>query len=149
VTNEINAIRGAQLTQVSQPILLGKIPEEWRPMIELQREVYDAGLAMVKPGATFGALSDFVTGFGAKRGMKTVMQLHGCGYGDDGPLLTKKTGGDRVRDLAIKQGNVFVWKPLAMSADEKLQFSFGGPVIVTEQGCENLFTRAHGMVEIL
>src|SRR6266576_4478970 len=43
ITDEINAIRGAQLTQVSQPILLGKIPDEWRSVIELHRELYDAG----------------------------------------------------------------------------------------------------------
>jgi hypothetical protein len=53
-----------------------------------------------------------------------------------------------VRDLPIEKGNVFVWKPLAMSADEKIQFSFGGPVIVGERGCETLFKREHGMVAI-
>ncbi|MGH7816190.1 MAG: M24 family metallopeptidase, partial [Candidatus Binatia bacterium] len=84
ITNEIHAIMGAQLTKVCQPILLGKIPNRWQPVIELQREVYEAGLALIKPGATIGALSDFVNGFcgfGSKRGMKTVMQMHGCGYG--------------------------------------------------------------------
>ena len=50
ITNEVNAIRGAQLTQVSQPILLGKIPDEWKPVIALHKEVYEAGLAMIKPG---------------------------------------------------------------------------------------------------
>ena len=131
-----------------QPILLGKIPDEWKPVIALHKEVYEAGLAMIKPGTTFGALSDFVNGFGAKRGMKTVMQLQGCGYGDDGPLFTAKARSDRVRDIPIEKGNVFVWKPLAMSADEKIQFSFGGPVIVGERGCETLFKREHGMVAI-
>jgi Xaa-Pro aminopeptidase len=149
ITNEVNAIRGAQLTQVSQPILLGKIPDEWKPVIALHKEVYEAGAAMIKPGATFGALSDFVNGFGAKRGMKTVMQLQGCGYGDDGPLFTAKAHSDRVRDLPIEKGNVFVWKPLALSADEKIHFSFGGPVIVGERSCETLFKRAHGLVAIV
>ena len=64
-------------------------------MVALQREVYEAGLQMIKPGVTFGALEDFVNGFGSKRGMRTILQMHGCGYGDDGrcclPLRTKKT----------------------------------------------------------
>ena len=148
ITNEINAIRGAQLTQVCQPILLGKIPDEWKPVIELHKEVYDAGVAMIKPGTTFGALTDFVNGVGAKRGMKTVMQLHGCGYGDDGPLLSAKLRGDLVRDLRIERGNAFVWKPIAMTADKKIQFTWGGPVIVMDRGCEPLFMREHGMVSI-
>jgi Xaa-Pro aminopeptidase len=148
LTNEINANRGAQLTQVSQPVLLGKVPDEWKPVIELHKEVYEAGLAMIKPGTTFGALTDLVNGFGAKRRMKTAMQLHGCGYGDDGPLFSAKSPGDRVRDLRIEKGNAFVWKPIAMTADEKFQFSWGGPVIVRERGCEPLFKREHGIVSI-
>ena len=148
ITNEVNAIRGAQLTQVCQPVLLGKIPDEWKPVIELHKEVYEVGLAMIKPGTTFGALTDFVNGFGAKRGVKTGVQLHGCGYGDDGPLLTARASGDRARELRIEKGNAFVWKPIAMTADEKIQFTWGGPVIVMEQGCEALLKREHGMVSI-
>jgi ectoine hydrolase len=148
ITNEINAVRGAQLTQVCQPIFLGKIPDEWKPVIELHKEVYEAGLAMFKPGTTFGTLTDFVNGAGAKRGMKTTMQLHGCGYGDDGPLFSAKSPGDRVRDLRIEKGNAFVWKPIAMTADEKIKFTWGGPVIVTDRGCEALLKREHGLVSI-
>jgi Xaa-Pro aminopeptidase len=148
ITSEVNAIRGAQLTQVCQPVLLGKIPDQWKPVIELHKEVYEAGLAMIKPGTTFGALTGFVNGFGAKRGMKTVMQLHGCGYGDDGPLFSPRSRGDKVRDLPIERGNTFVWKPIAMTADEKIKFTWGGPVIVTDRGCEALLKREHGLVSI-
>jgi len=148
ITNEVNAIRGAQLTQVSQPILLGKITEAWKPVIELQREIYEAGLALMKPGAPFGALIDLAVGLGEKRGMKGAAQLCGCGYGDDGPLLTEKGDGDRARDLTMEPGNAFVWKPAATTADDKIQFSFGGAVLVSERGCENLFTRVHGMISV-
>jgi len=148
ITNEVSAIRGAQLTQVCQPILLGNIPDAWKALIELHKEVYEAGLARIKPGTTFGALTDLINGSGAKRGMKTVMQLHGCGYGDDGPLFSANSPGDRVRDLRIEKGNAFVWKPLAMTADEKISFTWGGPMIVTDRGCEPLFKREHGMVSI-
>lgn len=148
ITNQVYAIRGAQLTQACQPILLGKIPEAWKPVIALQKEVYEAGLSMIKPGTSFGELGDFVNGYGAKRGMKTVMQLHGVGYGDDGPLFDKRSRGERARDLKIAAGNAFVWKPIAMSADEKIQFAWGGSVIATEKGPETLFKRQHAMVEV-
>ena len=103
ITNEVNAILGAQLTQVCQPILLGKTPDEWKPVIELQKEVYEAGLKLIKPGTTFGALKDFVNSFGPKRKMKTVIQMQGCGYGDDGPLLTAKSQGDRCATWALRK----------------------------------------------
>ncbi|HJU63230.1 MAG TPA: M24 family metallopeptidase, partial [Candidatus Binatia bacterium] len=148
INNEVNAILGAQLTQVCQPILLGQIPDEWKPVIELQKEVYEVGLTLLKPGTTFGALNEFVNTFGAKRKMKTVMQMHGCGYGDDGPLFPAKLKGGRVTELYIEKGNAFIWKPMASSEDNRIQFAWGGPVIVTDKGGEALFTRPHGMVSI-
>jgi len=148
ITNEVNAIMGAQLTQMCQPILLGKVPDEWKRVIELQKEVYEAGLEMIKPGTTFGALKDFVNGFGAKRKMKTVIHMQGCGYGDDGPLFTPRSQGENVKDLRIEKGNVFVWKPIAMTADERIQFVWGGTVIVTDKGAEVLSQRSHGMIAI-
>jgi Xaa-Pro aminopeptidase len=148
ITNEIHAIRGAQLTQVSQPVLLGRAPAGWKPVIALQKEIYEAGLAMIKPGVTFGALADYIHGFGTQRQMKTAMHLHGCGYGDDGPLFDRRVHVQRSHELMMRQGNVFVWRPLAMSHDEKIRFAYGGPVLVTENGCEPLFKREHGMVEI-
>jgi len=148
ITNEVNAIIGAQLAQACQPILLGPIPEAWKPVIALQREVYEAGLELIKPGVTIGALIDFVNGFGAKRGMKTLIQMHGCGYGDDGPVLNKKFSGVRARDLRIERGNAFIWKPIAMTTDGRIRFCWGGPVLVTENGAEGLFKRAHGMVSV-
>jgi Xaa-Pro aminopeptidase len=148
ITNEVNAILGAQLTQVCQPILLGKTPDEWKPVIELQKEVYEAGLTLIKPGTTLGSLQDFVKSFGPKRKMKTVIQMQGCGYGDDGPVLTLKFQGDQLHDVPIEKGNAFVWKPVAMTADARIRFAWGGPVMVTTKGCDSLFTRSHGMVSV-
>jgi Xaa-Pro aminopeptidase len=148
ITSEIHAIRGAQLTQICQPVLLGKIPETWKPVIALQKELFDAGLAMIRPGASFGALEDCVNGLGTKQNIKTVMQLDGCGYGDDGPLFSARRRSPRARDLPMHKGNVFVWKPLALSLDEKIRLSSGGPVLVTDQGCELLFDRKHGMAAL-
>ena len=148
ITSEINAIMGAQLTQICQPVLLGKIPDAWKPVVALQREVYEAGLQFIKPGVSFGALEDFVSGFGSKSGMRTTLQLHGCGYGDDGPRFTLRTKSDRARDVAIEKNNTFVWKPMALSADGRIHFAFGGPVIVTETGCEALFKRDPELVSL-
>jgi methionine aminopeptidase len=148
ITNEINAIRGAQTTQVSQPILLGKVPEPWQPVVSLQREIYEAGLSMIKPGTTFGALCDLINGLGGENGMETALQLAGCGYGDDGPLYSAETRSDRARDLAMAAGNVFTFQPIVMTRDRKIQFSSGGPVLVTKTGCEELFRREHGIVEV-
>ena len=63
ITNEVTAIWGTQNAQEDQPILLGPIPDEWKPVIELQREVFQAGLEFMKPGTAFADMIDFVNGF--------------------------------------------------------------------------------------
>jgi Xaa-Pro aminopeptidase len=40
ITNEVSAVWGAQEAQEDQPVLLGPIPDAWKPAIELQREAF-------------------------------------------------------------------------------------------------------------
>jgi Xaa-Pro aminopeptidase len=148
ITSEVNAILGAQLTQVCQPIVLGAVPDKYKPVIEAQREVYETGLSQLRDGNTFGNLTDVVHRLGRKHNLKAVAQLHGCGYGDDGPLLTANGLSEWVRNLRIEKGNAFVWKPTVITDDETIQFCWGGPVIVAANDAEPLFKRSHGVVSI-
>lgn len=148
ITNEVSAVYNSQICQEVQPMALGPIPEEWKPVIELQREVFYAGIEFMKPGTPLGELIDLVNGFGKKRGMKTMTIMHGLGYGDDGPLLTRREQGETVRDVRLEEGNAFVWKPSAMMPDEQISFVWGGGVVVTEKGGKPLFKRSYGMVAI-
>lgn len=148
ITNEVSAVYNSQICQEVQPMALGPIPEEWKPVIELQRDVFYAGIEFMKPGTPLGELIDLVNGFGKKRGMKTMTIMHGLGYGDDGPLLTPREQGETVRDVRLEEGNAFVWKPSAMTPDEQISFVWGGGVVVTEKGGKPLFKRSYGMVAI-
>jgi Xaa-Pro aminopeptidase len=148
IAGEVNAICGAQFTQECQLILLGRIPDEWRPVIEVQKEVFEAGLEFMKPGTLFGEFIDLINRFGNRRGIKTSIQMHGCGYGDDGPTLGPRSKGERIQDVRIEKGNAFVWKPIAMTPDERMNFVWGGTVVVTERGGEVLSQRSHGMISL-
>ncbi len=148
ITNETDAVWGGLVAQEVQPILLGAIPDDWQRVIELNREVFQAGLEHMRPGTEFSDMIDFINGFGAKRGMRTQILMHGRGYGNDGPLLTPQERGDYARDVRIEKGNVWVWKPTAYSADGRISFSWGGCVQVTERGGEPLVSREHGMVTV-
>jgi Xaa-Pro dipeptidase len=148
INHETSAVWGGQVAQEDQPILLGKVPDAWKPIIELQREAFEEGLVYMTPGRTFGELIDHINGIGTNRGLITDTLIHGRGYGDDGPLVTPRDRGDEIRDVRIEAGNVWVWKPQAFSADRKLQFTWGGDVLVTEKGGLPLFKRPHGMVTV-
>ncbi len=148
ITNETDAVWGGLIAQEIQPIYLGPIPEDWKAVIELHREIFEGGLERMKPGQLFSDLIDFVNGLGPKRGLNSLILMKVRGYGDDGPLLTPQHRGERSRDVVFEQGNTFVWKPIASSADGQFQFSWGGCVAVTENGAQALVQRNHGMVAV-
>jgi Xaa-Pro dipeptidase len=148
ITNETRAVWGGLNAQEDQPILLGPMPEAWKPVIALHREVFEAGLAAIKPGLPLPDLMDLVNGFGSRRGMATRISLLGRGLGDDGPILTPRSHHDQARGLSIERGSAFIWKPIARSADGAIQFQWGATVVVTERGAEVLSPRPHGLVSI-
>jgi Xaa-Pro aminopeptidase len=148
IANEVDAVFGGLIAQEQQPILLGPIPENWKPAIELQREMYLKGLEYLTPGRPFAEFMDLINTYGAKRGMKSQLLMHGRGYGDDGPLFTPQNQGARNRDVHIEKGNVFIVKPIAHSADGSFDTSWGGCVLCTEKGGEPLVKRTPGMVSI-
>lgn len=148
IGNEVDAVFGGLIAQEQQPILLGQIPDQWKPAIELQRDLYMAGLEQLRPGKPFAEFMDFINGFGEQRGLKSLMLMHGRGYGDDGPLFTPQNRGERNREVLIEKGNVFILKPIAYSADGTFETSWGGCVLVTEKGGEPLVRRTPGMISI-
>lgn len=148
IHNEVDALWGGLIAQEQQGFLLGPIPDAWQRVVDLQRDLFYAGLERLKPGMAFGEFIDSVNTFGQKRGMKSLILMHGRGYGDDGPLLTPQDRGEKVRDVVMHEGNVFIWKPIAMSDDEKIQYSWGGCVAVTKTGAAQLVKRTPGMISI-
>ena len=74
--------------------------------------------------------------------------MHGRGLGDDGPLVSPRSPGDRVRDVRLERNTAWVWKPTVWSADGQGQLVWGGDVLVTEQGGERLFARPHRLVSV-
>ena len=139
---------GGLIAQEQQPIFLGPIPDTWKSAIEVQRDLYYAALEHLRPSRPFAELMDFVNGFGEKRGVKSHILMHGRGYGDDGPLFTPQNRGGRNRDVLIEKGNVFIVKPIVKTADDSFDTSWGGCVLVTDNGGEPLVKRTPGMVSI-
>ena len=144
---DVHAEWGGQLSGESQPLVLGPLTEAWKPLVALQEELLQAGLARMQPGATFGDVLDLADGLGSRHGLQTRIELGGCGFGD-APLLEPGDSPAGVRDLRIERGNAFVWKPVVTSADGRHVFGWGGAVVVTEHGAELLARRSHGLVAI-
>jgi Xaa-Pro aminopeptidase len=148
IENEVDAVWGQMVAQEMQPMFLGPIPEKQKPVIEVQRELYYAGLAYMTPGREFGDMIDYVNNYGSKHGMKSSILMHGRGYGDDGPLLTPRDLGENSRDVRVEKNNVWVWKPTVISGDGQESFSWGGCVMVTDKGGVQLVEREPELISI-
>ncbi|HEX2386434.1 MAG TPA: M24 family metallopeptidase [Candidatus Binatia bacterium] len=148
IHNETDALWGGLIAQEQQGFLLGPVPDAWQRVVDLQRDLFYTGLEVLKPGIVFGEFVDAVNGFGEKRGGKTLTLMHGRGYGDDGPLITPQDRGEKTREVVVHEGNVFIWKPIAMSADEKIQYSWGGCIVITKTGAEQLVKRTPSLISL-
>lgn len=131
VDNEVDAVWGGLIAQEKQPILLGAMPVGWERLVDLQGELFELGLELLRPGALLGEVMDTVRRFGDRHGVSSDVLLHGRGYGNDGPLLTPIDRGEHLRDVRLERGNAFVWKPTVASADGRSRFSWGGDVPAT------------------
>jgi Xaa-Pro dipeptidase len=148
ITNEVSGIWGGMVAQEVQPILLAPIPDAWKPVIELQAEVFQAGLEFMKPGMPYTEFIAFMKGFSKRPGYKTGGTMHGRGMGDDGPLITPRSEDEKLRGITMEAGCAWVWKPAAWTDDGRIEFQWGGSVVLRESGGERLSARPQGMVAI-
>jgi hypothetical protein len=149
ITNEVYAACGGLSVQDVQPLLLGTIPDEWKPLVEVQREAFEVGCDFMKPGASFAGLIDAINGVGAQRGMRTAVMLHSRGYGNEGPYVNPNDRpSDVPQDVVIEENTVWIWKPHAYSENDRRYFRWGPCVQITAQGARPLVPRPHGFISV-
>jgi Xaa-Pro aminopeptidase len=78
--------------------------------------------------------------------VKGVLNMHGRGQGDDGPIITDSARDPGPLGVPLQERMVFVLKPGVVSADGRYNITWGDTVVVTAQGGRRLGTRPHGLV---
>ena len=148
IRGEIISVWGTQIAEEDQGVLLGPVPEAWNPVAERQKEIYDAGLKLLKPGTSCAEVLEFGKSVGEKNGLKAKILLAGRGAGDDGPVIDPSTSPEKLKDITIEKNTLWLWRPAVKSADGKMQLGWGGTVLVTDKGAERLSKRPHAMISI-
>ena len=148
IRGEIISVWGTQIAEEDQGFLLGPIPESWRPVAERQKEVYEAGLKLLKPGTPCAEMLAFGKSVEKKDGLTTNIFLAGCGAGDDGPVIDASTSAEKLKGLTIEKNTLWLWRPAVKSVDEKVQLGWGGTVLVTDRGAERLSKRDHELITV-
>ena len=145
IVNEIEAKIGGYAAQAVAPVSLGEPAAEYRRMVELSAECFDAILAAMRPGTTFGALFDVymdtIRHADEKKYVWSHPMMHARGLGDDGPALLGDRDLERFRRIELETGMVFILKPQVRAAAGKGRASIGDSVVVTERGARRLGSR--------
>lgn len=154
---EFDSLVGGLVSQEAQPMVFGDIPPLWRDMVAKHEQLWNESVALIRPGAFLGDLIDLCRSFSGSHGLNSSdILMHGRGYGNDGPLITPSDPPTHaMRSMQFEPGNVFVWKPTVgmdepgrRGNDAANRFSWGGNILVTEQGPVRLFARPHGLISV-
>src|SRR5581483_6206192 len=148
IGGEVISVWGTQIAAEYQGFLLGEIPDAWKPVAARQKEVYDAGLKLLRPGTPCAELLAFGKSVEKKDGLTANIFLAGRGAGDDGPVIDTSTSVDKLKGLTIEKNTLWLWRPSVKSTDGKVQLAWGGTVLVTDKGAERLSKRDHKLISV-
>ena len=153
IINEIEAKYVGYGAQSVAPMILGKAPASFRDATALAAECFEAVLAAMKPGATFGDLQQVYEGVVAKSGGGRYgtgfPMLHARGLGDDGPALLDKKDLETFKKIPLQKGMTFILKPRVIeNGGAKERVNIGDTVAVTATGARRLGKRPLKLIEI-
>ena len=150
LVGEIEAKYAGYAAQAVSPAVVGKPDPAYQAMVEVSRACFEAILAAMKPGVTFGTLFDIYTRTveGAGPYSWNHPMMHARGLGDDGPALMGDKDLERFAKIELKAGMTFILKPQVRPTQGKGRASVGDTVTVTENGARRLGKRDMKLVVI-
>lgn len=153
IINELEACWVGYQAQGVQPVFVEEASAVHKELIKVQREIFNAVLGVIRPGATLAeidaAAADAVAraapSKGPAAGAKSRLTMHGKGAGDDGPIITGASREKRHMDYELKENMTFIFKPAAVTADGNSLCTWGDTVVITANGARRLGTRPHDL----
>jgi len=106
---------------------VGKIPPEAQRLIRITKKVLKLAIKKVRPGITFGDISNFIQRYSESQGFNIVRDLCGHGIGHnlhEEPQILNY--GKRHSGPKIKQGMVFCLEPMLSIGDPRIKKSPDG-----------------------
>jgi Xaa-Pro aminopeptidase len=154
ILNELEASWAGYRAQQDIPVAVGQPDPTYVELMKVQEDLFHTALASLTPGTTLGELAAqcaaraaaITPRTGPAAGAKGVLNMHGRGQGDDGPIITDSARDPGPLGVQLQERMVFVLKPGVVSADGQYNITWGDTVVVTAQGGRRLGTRPHGLV---
>ena len=153
IINEIEASWMGYRAQGMQPLFVEVADPVHMELIKVQRDIYNSLLERLKPGVTVGELATLTEEFctkmkptnGYAAGCTALLNMHGRGQGDDGPLITPSQRRPEQLSVQLKENMAFIFKPYVKSADGKYSCCWGDTIVITPKGGRRLGKRPHDL----
>lgn len=153
IFNELEANWGGYRAQGTVPVAVGQPDPVYPELMKIQRVLFEDMLASLKPGVTLGELQSRCVELakrtaprsGPAAGATGLLNMHGRGVGDDGPLITGHSREPKQLAVPLRERMTFILKPQVHSADDSYNITWGDTVVVTRNGGVRLGKREHGI----
>jgi Xaa-Pro aminopeptidase len=131
---DVRAAWGGRAACESQTLLLGPVTSRYRALVDLHREIFEAGLEVLTPDRQLSDFVERVRSIGSRHGGRVGGLLAACGYGDDGPRVDLESSDSELLSVAIERDTVWRWKPIVYDAAGDTRFAWGTTVLATDKG---------------
>jgi Xaa-Pro dipeptidase len=153
VIGEVEASVNGYRAQGMQPVFVAVADPVHVELIKVQREVWNAVNARLRPGVTVGELAALTEETcarvapksGPAKEARAILNMHGRGQGDDGPIITQSQRRPEQLAQALETNMVFILKPEIRAADGVSACVWGDTVVVTPAGGRRLGRRPHDL----
>lgn len=147
ICTEAEARWGGYIAQNTQPLFIGKAPEEYHRMFALQQEAVAACYDKLRPGHTVGDILEAAAAF-SNNEFECRLLMHARGLGDDSPMAVYTARDETMRDWPIEENATFIVKPMVSTPDKSKRLYWGDTVVVTKGGAKRLGKRKPELIEI-
>jgi len=153
ILNELEASWGGYRAQSDVPVAVGQPDPTYIELMKVQKELWYDMLGRLKPGTTIGELQQRCASYcteiapktGPAAGATGLLNMHGRGAGDDGPIITGSAKDPKQLSIPLRERMVFILKPGVHTANDSHNTTWGDTVVVTPSGGQRLGTREHGI----
>lgn len=146
VSTEAEARWGGYIAQNTQPLFVGKAPEEYKHMFALQQEAVARCYEVMRPGNTIGDVAAAAASM-SRDDYKCSLIMHSRGLGDDSPICIHTPRDDLMKNWTLEENATFICKPMIKTADETKRLYWGDMVAVTTNGARRLGKRKAQLIE--
>lgn len=147
ILTEAEARWGGYIAQNTQPLFIGKAPDEYKRMFALQQQALEACHEKLRPGNTVGDIVDVAASF-SNDDYECRLIMHARGLGDDSPMAIYGTRDQLMKEWPIEVNSTFIVKPVIRTPDLGKRIYWGDTVTATENGAVRLGTRRAEIMEV-